>query len=86
MSNSTPPYLPERLRRLREAFESESVRQVLRLVGAPLRFVGFWLAVTLPFLYLPLLYGGLTGEQGVVFAALLGLNAVALVVGHGYQR
>lgn len=86
MSSSTPPYLPDRLLRLGETIDSRPVRQGLRLVTAPLRFVSFWLAVALPFLYLPLLYGGLTGEQGVVFTALLGLNVVALVLGHSHRR
>jgi hypothetical protein len=55
-------------------------------VAAPLRFVGFWLAVALPFLYLPLLVGGLSGSQLEVFVGLLGLNVLALLFGHGYGR
>ena len=86
MSSSTPPHLPERLLRLREAFERPPLQKGVALVAAPFRFVGFWLAVALPFLYLPLLYDGLTGDQGVVFVVLVALNVVALVVGHGYRR
>jgi hypothetical protein len=56
----------------------------LAYLAAPLRFVAFWVAVALPFLYLPLLVGGLKGSQPTVFAALLAANAVGLIVGHGY--
>lgn len=53
---------------------------------APLRFVGFWAAVAFPFLYVPLLMGGLEGSEATVFLGLLVTNALALVVGHGYNR
>ncbi|MFC6726738.1 hypothetical protein ACFQE1_20665, partial [Halobium palmae] len=38
---------------------------------APLRFVGFWAAIAFPFLYVPLLMGGLAGNEATVFVALL---------------
>lgn len=45
----------------------------------------FWTAITLPFLYLPLLLTGLsTGDRMVAFLGLVSLNVVALVVGHRY--
>ncbi|MFC4359952.1 hypothetical protein ACFO0N_18550 [Halobium salinum] len=53
---------------------------------APLRFVGFWAAIAFPFLYVPLLMGGLEGNEATVFLALLVVNALALLVGHGYNR
>jgi hypothetical protein len=62
-----------------------SVERLFDAVAAPLRFVGFWAAVAMPFLYLPLLFGGLTGGEAVVFAALLATNVLSLVVGHGYR-
>lgn len=62
------------------------LRRGLRRVTSPVQFVGFWTAVSLPFLYVPLLYGGLAGEEAAVFLQLLCLNAVALVLGHGYGR
>lgn len=58
----------------------------LSMAAVPVRFVGFWAAVALPFLYLPLLYGGLEGQQSLVFVALLVANLVAVLAGHSYQR
>ena len=48
------------------------------------RAVSFWTAVVLPFLYLPLLFGGLEGNA-TLFGGLLVLNAVALFLGHDYR-
>ncbi len=60
-----------------------------RLLGAvrrPVSFVGFWLSIALPFLYLPLLVTGLTTvAQTATFFALLGVNLLAVVVGHSYR-
>ena len=42
--------------------------------------------MALPFLYVPLLVGGLDGQQTTVFVALLLMNAVALVLGHEYGQ
>lgn len=54
---------------------------------APVRFLGFWAAIALPFLYVPLLFDGIdSGSRAVVFLGLLALNAVALVVGHNHRR
>jgi hypothetical protein len=66
--------------------QSSSLRHGARLVAAPLRFVGFWAAIALPFLYLPLLLGGLTGGELLVFGALLATNALALVLGHSHGQ
>jgi hypothetical protein len=66
--------------------QSQSLQHGARLVAAPLRFVGFWAAVALPFLYLPLLLSGLEGQETLVFGLLLAANALALVVGHGHRR
>ena len=49
------------------------------------RVIAFWTAVVLPFLYLPLLFGGLEGDA-TLFGSLLALNAVALLLGHDYRR
>ncbi len=49
------------------------------------RVVSFWTAVVLPFVYLPLLVGGLQGDA-TLFGGLLALNAVALLLGHDYRR
>lgn len=47
--------------------------------------IAFWTAVVIPAVYIPLLLRGLsTTADAVTLAQLLGINAVALVVGHGY--
>jgi hypothetical protein len=60
-------------------------RHVTESVVKPVRFLGFWSAVALPFLHIPLLLTGLDGTPEVLaFLALFALNVVALVVGHGH--
>lgn len=88
MSDSTTPLPREGVRRLGKALETSqpTLHTGLKLVSAPVRFVAFWLAVALPFLYLPLLASGLEGQQPTVFGTLLALNSVALLVGHGHGR
>lgn len=88
MSNSSAPARDERAGVLGKLVETSPVTlQIgLEIICAPIRFLAFWLAVALPFLYLPLLASGLRGEQVTVFGTLLALNAVALVVGHGHAR
>lgn len=51
------------------------------------RALGFWLAVVLPFIHLPVLANGFAGpEEGLAFVGLLFLNVVALVVGHEHRQ
>jgi len=63
-----------------------TVREFVPAPPTTLRTVAFWLAVVLPFLYLPLLASGVTtaGERGAL-AAMLALNVVALYTGHDYR-
>lgn len=57
------------------------------MLTTPIEIVSFWLAVTLPFLYLPLLVSGVsTNGELLTVLTLLGLNVVALVVGHDHRR
>ncbi|WP_255494073.1 hypothetical protein [Halarchaeum sp. CBA1220] len=58
----------------------------LALLRRPLEAIGFWSAVVLPFLYVPLVLSGLqsTGTQ-YAFALLVALHVVALVAGRGYH-
>jgi hypothetical protein len=86
MSNSSPTPPIDRLPRPDDFVDSRLVRLSRAVVVAPLRFLAFWTAVTLPFLYLPLLVGGLDGQQVTVFLALLAVNAVTLVLGHEYGK
>ena len=59
---------------------------VRRSVLTPLRFLAFWAAILLPLAYLPLIHGGLTGSEPTVLGALVAVNVVSLVVGHGYRE
>lgn len=57
-----------------------------RMLFLQLRAVGFWTAVALPFLYVPLLLFGLEEQShAVAFLGLLVLNLVALLVGRSYS-
>lgn len=56
-------------------------------LSRPLTGFAFWAAIALPFLHLPLLVTGLeTSRMTAAFLVLLGLNVVALVVGHSHRR
>jgi hypothetical protein len=53
---------------------------------ALVRWVGFWLAVALPAVHLPLLaIAGLSAESTPLLVALWLTNVAALVVGRGHQ-
>lgn len=67
---------------------SDSVlRSVQKTLVGQVEAAFFWAAVVLPFLHLPLLLTGLeSGAEAGAFGLLLGLNLLALVVGHRYQR
>lgn len=77
MSTMSPSVPTTALESVREQFSSVLVKSA--------EAVSFWLAIALPFLYLPLLMGGLTGQEAFVFGGLLVANVVTLVVGHGYH-
>jgi len=66
--------------------DRSSLDRGLRTAREPLRTVGFWTAVALPALHVPLLLSGLdTAGEVVAFAALVALNALALWAGHGHD-
>lgn len=53
----------------------------------PLEVVGFWSAIALPFLYVPLLFTGISTQgELLTFIGLLALNVAALLAGHGHKR
>lgn len=55
-------------------------------VAAPLRQLGFWSAIALPFLYVPLIATGLrTQADLLVFLGLLSANVLAVALGHTYS-
>jgi hypothetical protein len=58
----------------------------LRTLVRPVQAAAFWAAVTLPLAYLPALALGIDTMSARIVATLLVANAVALVVGHGYNR
>ena len=57
-------------------------------LSGPLQFVGFWAAIALPFLYVPLLVETQlqTTAETATFLVLISMNVLALVVGHSYKR
>jgi len=70
-----------------EAQRDQSIlRRGLSMMESPVRTVGFWSAISLPFLHVPLLLTGLdTTADTLAFGALLALNLVALLIGHGHD-
>lgn len=71
----------------RTATESlPALRTLAELAARPVRFVAFWVATLLPFTYFPLLAMGTATAHRAAFAGVVCLNAVAFVVGHGYNR
>ena len=69
-----------------EALQS-FIRQLITSPPKAIQLTAFWIAVMLPFLYLPLLVTGVEtpGERGAL-VSMLALNLVVLYVGHGYQQ
>lgn len=65
--------------------EATDRRPIDALRGAA-QVTAFWLAVTLPVLYVPPLWFGLSGKWGWIFLAVLLVHLVALAVGHDYNR
>ena len=61
------------------------VRTAVDHVRPLLQATAFWSAVVMPFLYVPLLLGGLTGSEFPTFVALVLVNATVLVIGHGHD-
>lgn len=74
----------------RDASLDDRVRSTLGTarshVVTPLRLLGFWSAIALPFLYVPLLATGLERPEELwVFLTLLAANVVAVGIGHSYS-
>ena len=63
----------------------ETVPSIGKSLLAPIRGIAFWIAIALPFLYVPLLASGLDSTAVLTaFTALVACNAVALFVGHSH--
>ncbi|QFU82362.1 hypothetical protein [Natronorubrum aibiense] len=65
--------------------QEQCTRRFIHSLKGPTQFLSFWVAIALPFVYLPLLMQGLGDPQvTLVFLTLLALNVFALYIGHGY--
>lgn len=56
------------------------------LLGYPVRLLGFWAAVVLPFVLLTLVGLGVAQQSPALFAALVTANVTGLVLGKDYNR
>lgn len=89
---SSPPTTHDSHTAASESTDSQAGdRSVLERVSPTLapsiRRIGFWTAIVLPFLYVPLLAIGLsTASETATFLGLLTVNLVALYVGHAHQQ
>lgn len=83
-----PPMSSSTNNDLRSSLSSvRSVRSAGKHVLSPIRALSFWIAVALPFLYLPLLAMDLSRRPVIgAFLALLLCNAVALLIGHSHLQ
>lgn len=56
-------------------------------VTTPVEVISFWSAIALPFLYVPLLFTGISTQgELLTFIGLLALNIAAFLAGHGHKR
>lgn len=62
------------------------VETLVTVLVLPVQFVSFWVAALLPLTYLPLLATGVVAAHPTAFLAVLCVNAVAFVLGHGHRR
>lgn len=67
--------------------ESEYGQSNLRTtVAYPLRLIGFWSAIVLPFVLLGLLAAGVAQGSPALLAGLVGANIAGLVLGREYNN
>lgn len=56
-------------------------------LATPIRAAGFWAAIAMPILYVPVLATGLSSSfDGVLFLGLIVGNLLALYVGHAHRQ
>lgn len=87
---STPSTTPDVLSAAADVAPADRIRSLLGTardhVIEPVRVIGFWSAIALPFMYVPLLATGIdTAPEAAVFFGLLAANLVAIAVGHSYD-
>lgn len=57
-----------------------------QFLAGPIQLVSFWVSVSLPLVYLPILFHGLKDNLFPVFFGLLVLHGLTLFLGHGYRH
>lgn len=71
----------------RQDSSRNTLERISPTLADPIRRIGFWIAIVLPFLYVPLLATGLsTAAETMTFLGLVTVNLVALYVGHAHQQ
>ncbi|ELY44013.1 hypothetical protein C494_18018 [Natronorubrum bangense JCM 10635] len=64
-----------------------TLEKIVPSLAGPIRTTGFWGAIVLPILYLPVLITGLsTSFEASLFLGLIILHLLALYVGHAHRR
>lgn len=56
------------------------------IVEYPLRLLGFWVAIVLPFVLLTLVAAGVAQQSPTLFTGLVTANVAGLVLGKDYKR
>jgi hypothetical protein len=79
---SVAPSIPSELAR---AALGRTAGRAVAILAAVVRAAGFWTAALVPLSYPVLLATGAAAEHPLTFVALLAVNAVGLVVGHGHR-
>ena len=57
-----------------------------QFLATPVQIISFWLSVSLPLVYLPILFHGLKHNLLPIFLGLLVLHGLTLFLGHDHQR
>lgn len=63
-----------------------ALRPLSTHLAVPVRALAFWIAVALPLAYTPLLFVGVSGSEVTALLALVALNALLFVLGHGHNQ
>lgn len=67
--------------------EQDTLERHAPTLAKPVRMASFWTAIVLPFLHVPLLATGLSNSaETMTFLGLLGLNLIALYLGHSHRN
>ena len=84
MSNATPNH--EQNTSAVTTWVTDAAQQGTLALRTTVRGMSFWAAILLPLVYLPLLSGSLGPQTGLIVIGLLGLNLIALFVGHNHAN